>query len=288
MPDNIYEIISLAARYWFALLGLVIVWRSFSWLRKDRRAKHKRLKHLPDAGMIGEMIVLEGSDELPEGTAIPVPRAGVLGFLRTCDVTVPVNGVAGKHIDFVFQDGKGLLLFPLRRQSCVMDGVELTCRSKTKKHPMYHGSRLQVGEAVLRLRLFAGLDTEYHPVYEERPQPLPFDDLQDVTADWQDGSYIYRQDPSPWRDQVDGGLPYDSWVPQEQPFYQEEPPQEDSWLAPAQPWQQPYDAPYNQACDEPYDQPAFNQQPYGQPAPFEPAQPRQRMSRAERRRYHEQ
>ena len=142
MPDNVYEIISLGARYWFALLGLVIVWRSFSWLRKDRRAKHKRLKHLPDAGMIGEMVVLQGSDELPEGTAIPVPRAGVLGFLRTCDVVVPVDGVAGKHIDFVFQDGKGLLLFPLRRQTCLVDDVELTHRSKTKKHPMFHGSRL--------------------------------------------------------------------------------------------------------------------------------------------------
>ena len=83
MPDEIYEIISLAARYWFALLGLLIVWRSFSWLRKDRRAKHRRLRQLPDAGMIGELVVLHGSDELPEGTAIPVPREGVLGFVRT-------------------------------------------------------------------------------------------------------------------------------------------------------------------------------------------------------------
>ena len=107
MPDEIYEIISLAARYWFALLGLLIVWRSFSWLRKDRRAKHRRLRQLPDAGMIGELVVLHGSDELPEGTAIPVPREGVLGFVRTCDVVVPVEGVARQHIDFTFQDGKG-------------------------------------------------------------------------------------------------------------------------------------------------------------------------------------
>lgn len=262
MPENVYEILSLGARYWFALLGLLIVWRSFSWLRKDRRAKHRRLKHLPDAGMIGEMVVLEGSDELPEGTAIPVPRAGVLGFLRSCDVVVPVDGVAGKHIDFVFQDGKGLLLFPLRGLTCLMDDTELTHRSKTKKHPMHHGSRLQVGDAVLRLRLFAGLDTEYHPTYAPyQPDPQPFRDGQDVTADWQDTSYIYHQEPVPWQDQQD------VWQQEQQPYY-DDAPQEDSWLNPPayQPWQQPYQ----------------------QPEPFEPAQARQKQSRFGRRRYDEE
>lgn len=153
MPEDIYELISLGARYWFALLGVLIVLRSFSWLRKDRRAKHKRLKRLPDAGMIGEMVVLRGSDELPEGCAIPVPREGTLGFLRTCDMVVPVDGVAPHHIDFAFQDGRGLLLFPWNGCECTMDGEELTARSKTKHFPMHHGSRLQVGDALLRLRL---------------------------------------------------------------------------------------------------------------------------------------
>ena len=33
MPDDLYEILSLGMRYWFLLLGALIVWRSFRWLR---------------------------------------------------------------------------------------------------------------------------------------------------------------------------------------------------------------------------------------------------------------
>lgn len=262
MPENIYEIVSLGMRYWFAFLGLLIVWRAFSWLRKDRRAKHRRLKHLPDAGMIGEMVVLQGSDELPEGTVIPVPRAGVLGFVRTCDVVVPVDGVAARHVDFVFQDGKGLLLFPLRKQRCIVDDTELTHRSKTKKYPMCHGSHLQVGDAVLRLRLFAGLDTEYRPTYAAyQPEPQPWWPEQypeeNQPAPWQNDPYVYQQNPAPWQQAPN------PWQQEEQPVYEEQP-QEASWLNPPvyQPWQPP------------------------QQEAFPPAQPRQQGRR--RRRYHEE
>lgn len=209
MPENIYEIISLGARYWFALLGVLIVWRAFRWLRKDRQAKHSRLKQLPDAGMIGEMVVLQGSDQLPEGTVLPVPRAGVLGYVRSCDIVVPVDGVSPKHADFVFQPGKGLLLFPLRGVSCFADDVELTHRSAVKKCPLVHGSILQVGEAVLRLRLFAGLDTEYHATLPYEPQYVS-----------------YQEEPAPqeWDEQ--------SYQPQEPTFWDAQPPQEESWLNP--------------------------------------------------------
>jgi len=39
---KVYEVLSLAMRYFFTFLGAMIVWRSFSWLRKDRRKKHRR------------------------------------------------------------------------------------------------------------------------------------------------------------------------------------------------------------------------------------------------------
>ena len=31
MPDELYEIIALAARYWFLLLMVIIAWRSYRW-----------------------------------------------------------------------------------------------------------------------------------------------------------------------------------------------------------------------------------------------------------------
>lgn len=195
MPENVYEILSLGMRYWFVFLGLLIVWRSFRWLRKDRKARHRRLRQLPDAGMIGEMVVLQGSDELPEGTCIPVPRSGVLGFLRSCDIIVPVSGVAKQHLDFVFQDGKGLLVFPLRGVTCCVNDVELDHRSKTKRHPLGHGSILQVGDAVLRLRLFAGLDAEYRPHLPYEPVFTEADSFAEPPCGWSQAEFSYDDQP---------------------------------------------------------------------------------------------
>ncbi len=159
MPEEIYEVIALAMRYWFALLGVMIVWRSFAWLHKDRRARHRRLKRLPDAGLIGEMAVLRGSDELPEGSVLPMPYEGTIGFVRSCDVTVPVEGVAACHLDFSFQMQKGLLLYLRPGRTCTVDGIPLTRRDKPRQLPMLHGSTLAIGDAVLQLRLFEELDT---------------------------------------------------------------------------------------------------------------------------------
>ena len=110
MGSDVYEVISLAARSWFTFLGVLIVWRSFRWLRKDRKAKHRRLKQLPDAGMVGELVVLDGSNELPPGTALPLPREGTLGCLRTCDELPSSSGTTG-----------------WRRWGC--SSVEAVCRS---------------------------------------------------------------------------------------------------------------------------------------------------------------
>ena len=192
MPQDLYLIAALACRYWFAFLGVLIVWRSFSWLRKDRRLKHKRLRTLPDAGMIGELVVLQGSDELPEESFIPVPREGVLGCLRTCDVAVPVSGVQKQHLDFVFVEGQGLVVTPRRGCLCMVDGEMIGSRRDGLAFPMRHGSLLSVGDAVLKLRFFAGLDAPYaaefypdeEPVYDDDPdQAAPYDTL------WENGGY---------------------------------------------------------------------------------------------------
>lgn len=150
-------------RYFFTFLGLMIVWRSFSWLRKDRRQKHKRLKQLPDAGTIGILTVEAGSKHLQPGSMLPVPYEGVLGFLRTCDVVVPVDEVASMHLDFSFVDGKGLFIYPRRGCDAAVDGIPLTSRRDSDQYPMQHGSVLQVGQAVLRLGVFAGLNVQETP-----------------------------------------------------------------------------------------------------------------------------
>ena len=95
-------------RYWFLLLMAIIVWRSFRWYRRDRRQAKKRLKLLPDAGFVGEMVVIEGGEALKRGQALPLPREGTLGTLRTNDLCVPVEGVARRHLWFRFDEDEGL------------------------------------------------------------------------------------------------------------------------------------------------------------------------------------
>lgn len=179
-----YEVLAMAMRYFFTAVGILIVWRSFSWLMKDRRLKHRRLRQLPDAGTIGIFTVLQGSRHLDEGTILPVPHEGVLGYLRTCDVVVPVEDVATMHIDFTFQDGRGLYILPRRGCEVIVDGMPIVTRGDSLAHPMQHGSVLEVGQAMLRLGVFAGLnvpeaapstpETPAEPDLPPEPQGMPY------------------------------------------------------------------------------------------------------------------
>lgn len=189
-------------RYFFTFFGVMIVWRAFSWLRKDRRATHRRLRQLPDAGTIGILTVEQGSKSLPAGSVIPVPHEGVMGYLRTCDVVVPVEDVATEHLAFTFQDGEGVYVFPRRGCEAVVDGVLLQSRRDGLRHPMQHGSTLMIGQVVLRLGVFAGLNVQearavvYYPEYmpaeqppEEYPQEfyIPVDQPLNPPPQWQGG-----------------------------------------------------------------------------------------------------
>jgi len=184
-----YQILSKLMSYVFTLLGVIIVLRAFTWLRKDRQATHKRLKALPDAGFIGVLTVLQGSSELPEGTALPVPWEGVLGFVRTCDVVVPVDDVIAKHLDFTFRNGKGLYIYPRRGCPTAVDGVTLDSAADSRRYPMQHGSILCVGNAVLQLGVFAGLDVAQFSGAWQPQEPGAFGASSESGAYYPYGAY---------------------------------------------------------------------------------------------------
>ena len=224
---KIYEVLALAMRYFFTLMGVMIVWRAFSWLRKDRKLKHRRLKQLPDAGTIGILTVEAGSKQLKPGEVIPVPYEGVLGYLRTCDVVVPVDDVATMHLDFTFIDGKGLYIYPRRGCEAIVDGMPLVTRGDSRRYPMQHGSTLEIGQAVLRLGVFAGLNVK-------EAQPLPFTPEEEYS----DGeTYVpplptpaYPPYPSP-----QGYPPY-----QQAPYQPQNPPAQPPYAPPFQPMNTPW------------------------------------------------
>ena len=160
MPKEVYTVVAGAMRYVFVLLGILIVLRAFLMLRRDRRETNRSLRRLPSAGLIGEFEVLRGNDDIGQDYVLQVPAEGTLGFYRSCDLTLPCKGVNKRHLDFELDHRLGLLVHPRRGCTVKVDGVELNARSKPEAHPMLHGSTLEIGEAVLRLRLFAGIFPE--------------------------------------------------------------------------------------------------------------------------------
>jgi len=157
VSPEIYEILLLVSHWLFVFFAFMLFLFALAWHHADRREKRDRFKNLPGAGTVGELVVLSGGDDLPRDTWFPVPREGVLGALRTCDLVVPCPGVRSQHLDFSWQDGTGLLIRPRTGCEVLVDGMPVSRRSAGSDAPLVHGSVLQVGTAVLRLQLFAAL-----------------------------------------------------------------------------------------------------------------------------------
>ena len=154
MSSEAYELLSMLMRYVFVLIGMLIVWRSYRWLRRDAKAYKKEMRSLPDAGLVGEIV------NLKTGEAQPLPREGTIGSSRDCDIRVKESGVKRQHARFEFEDGKGLKIIPVRRSAMLLSGVEMNGPG----HAL-HGTQLQIGNTLLRVRLFAGLKV---------PKPLAY------------------------------------------------------------------------------------------------------------------
>lgn len=147
MPADTYELIAQGMRYWFTALGMVIAIRVFRWLLHENRQHRKILHKLPDAGLIGEIV------DLYTGESHSLPREGLIGSSRVCDVRIP--GLRSRHIEFTFTRHKGIRLVLLsKRLQADLDGLPL----QHSDAYALHGSVLTIGEHPLRFRLFEGLD----------------------------------------------------------------------------------------------------------------------------------
>ena len=173
VSPEIWNVISLASRWLFAFFALMLLFFAFSWHHSERKERRERFKNLPGAGTVGEFIVLSGSDQLPLNTWFPVPREGVLGSLRSCDLVVPCPGVRSQHLDFSWQDGTGLLVRPRIGCDVLVDGVPVSRRGEYADTPLQHGSLLQVGNAVLRLQVFSALSNTNRIFTQQSLTPGP-------------------------------------------------------------------------------------------------------------------
>ena len=173
MSQETYNAVFLVSHWLFAFFALMLLFFAFAWHHADRKERKDRFKNLPGAGTIGELVVLSGNNELPADTWFPVPREGVLGSLRSCDLVVPCPGVRSQHLDFSWQDGTGLLIRPRVGCDVLVDGVPVSRRGAYADTPLLHGSVLQIGSAVLRLQLFSALSHTNRPFTPQGPVSGP-------------------------------------------------------------------------------------------------------------------
>ena len=168
MSSEAYELLALLMRYVFVFIGLMIVWRSFRWLSRDARAYQKEMRALPDAGMIGEMV------NLYTGEAQPLPHEGTIGSSGKCDIRLKDRQVRACHARFEFEEGKGLKIIPVRHSALLLSGVQVQ-----KAAYALHGTQLQLGDSLLRVRLFAGLNVPYPVAYPEPDAVLDAEESQE-------------------------------------------------------------------------------------------------------------
>ncbi|MBR5232357.1 MAG: hypothetical protein IKW00_08970 [Clostridia bacterium] len=225
MDSHVYQLISLGARYLFVFLAFLIVFRAGLSLLQEHFKRKKILRNLPDAGMVGEM------RDTDNDRAYPLPREGVLGSGRKCDIRL--KGLRRRHVNFAFVEGKGLLLTPCHSRSEVL----LNSVPIRKGGYALHGAIMQLGGYTLRVRLFAGLNIPRAAAYNDRWQPAY-------------GEELYAPDPFGLTPQPPAEL-------YEQPSAQPEAP---VYEAPV------YEAPeYAQTMYQAYEQPV-----YTQPQPVSP------------------
>ena len=162
LPGDVFELISQGFRYWFVLLGAVIVWRAFRWSMLDHKNYRRTMRALPDAGFIGEVV------DLNSGKSQSLPREGVIGSGKGCDIRL--SGIRNRECEYSFVDGKGVEILPVRRaHELSLDGERIGTRAFAS-----HGSRLNLPGYSLRFRLFSGLNVPVKSHEYDRNQYLEF------------------------------------------------------------------------------------------------------------------
>lgn len=162
MSQELYSILALGARYWFLLLLLLIVWRAYVWFRKDMQAWQNYVKAVPSSGMVGEIIVLRGDEKLPTGKQIILPREGLLGYSRICDVQLPSTSISKRQLYFRLEENKGLYIKSLHQRPIVVDGEPLP--KKGKSSYLFHGSKLEIGGYLLQFFFYSGLGVRFKTI----------------------------------------------------------------------------------------------------------------------------
>ena len=118
MNSDLYALISLAARYWFVALIVVLLFRGWRMTVADNRRAKLLREWMGQTGCVGELILNPGSKKR---VSYPIPREGVLGSAVSADVRIRHRDMQRAHAHFELREG-GLLMKPMGRAELKVGG----------------------------------------------------------------------------------------------------------------------------------------------------------------------
>ena len=184
MTANAYELLALAMRYVFAALILLIVARAWHGASVDsqRAAKLRRLS--PDTGIIGELLVTDGSQRAKPGMRYPVTLEGTIGSSRGADIRIRHSSVRRRHA--IYQRTAEGFFVRGHANLRIGDGEGRLFRQML----LQDGDHIQIGNVTLMLVLTDGGSPDADPLrrktrrkpshkdeFREAPREEPDDDL---------------------------------------------------------------------------------------------------------------
>ena len=168
MSSETYEILALAARYWFLLLAGLIVIRGLANSRKENRRERNLREEIGSAGCVGELVVLEdgvkNKKKSLRGARFPVPEEGLIGSGRIADIRIRHADMNRKHVRFAYRPGE-LLIRPV-------GGADVDCPMKPDgTRALRDGERLIIGSLELLMVFYDLQDAAEAPDEPRRPRP---------------------------------------------------------------------------------------------------------------------
>ena len=145
------QVLSLLFGYVSAAIILLIVLLALRKYASDRALWRRVRRELPQAGAVGQLVVLCGGRRLRLGEEIPVPYEGTMGASHSCDVCIPARKVHMRSA-FFWMENDGLHMVALHRDGFLADDVPVEPGDEAV---LRDGAVLRVGEARLSLSLYS-------------------------------------------------------------------------------------------------------------------------------------
>ena len=181
MSKDTYELLALAARYWFAGLALLIVLRGWRACVQDNRKARILRDWEGGAGCVGELVLTDDGTRRKRKKPVKwqVPAEAVLGSGASADIRLKGRDIKKKHIFMTYRPGE-MVLHPVNgapfEAHKLPDGTQV----------LRDGDTLRVGPMKLMMVFFDAEDAAREAPVKPRKKPaqvLPEDASDDEFVD---------------------------------------------------------------------------------------------------------